>query len=94
MHSNLLSDHLGRKKTREKALQRFYWVGLRTDVDTFVAKCDTCEAIKPPGKTPRAPPGSMPVGAPMDRLATYVLGPLPETPRGNKYVLVVRRRRQ
>ena len=31
----------------------------------------------------------MPVGAPLDRLATDVLGQLPETPRGNKYVLVV-----
>ena len=33
--------------------------------------------------------GTMPVGAPMDRLGTDILGPLPETPRGNRYVLVV-----
>ncbi len=31
----------------------------------------------------------MPVGAPMDRLATDVLGPLPVTPRGNYYILLV-----
>jgi transposase InsO family protein len=31
----------------------------------------------------------MPVGAPLDRIATDILGPLPITPRGNKYILVV-----
>ena len=29
------------------------------------------------------------VGAPLDRVATDVLGPLPWTPRGNRYILAV-----
>ena len=89
MHDGLLSGHLGRRKTREKVLQRYYWYGVRTDVDLWVARCDSCEAIKPPGKPAKAPMGLMPTGAPMDRLGTDILGPLPETPRGNKYILVV-----
>ena len=40
-------------------------------------------------KKPRAPLGQMPVGAPMDRLATDILGPLPLTLRGNCYILLV-----
>jgi hypothetical protein len=31
----------------------------------------------------------MPVGAPLDRLGTDLLGPLPVTPRGNKYILTI-----
>jgi hypothetical protein len=31
----------------------------------------------------------MPTGAPWDRLATDILGPLPVTPRGNRYILGV-----
>ena len=89
MHDALLSGHLGRKKTREKTLQRFYWYGVREDVNNWVARCDECGAIKPQVKTAKAPLGQMPVGAPLDRLATDVLGPLPETTRGNEYVLVV-----
>ena len=54
-----------------------------------MARCDECEAIKPPGRSMKAPLGKMMVGAPMDRLGTDDLGPLPETPRGNKYILVV-----
>ena len=89
MHSSLLGGHLGRKKTREKTLQRYYWHGVRSDVDLWVAKCDDCESIKPPGKPVKAPLGKMPIGGIMDRLGTDILGPLPETPRGNKYILVV-----
>jgi hypothetical protein len=89
MHNCLLSGHLGRKKTQEKLLQRFYWFGVRSDVANWVRKCDACGAIKTPSQHPRAPMGSLAVGGTLDRLATDILGPLPETPRGNRYILVV-----
>jgi hypothetical protein len=31
----------------------------------------------------------MPVGGPLDRLSTDILGSLPETEKGNRYILVV-----
>ena len=89
MHDALLSGHLGRKKTKEKVLQRFYWFNVRQDVNSWVQRCDICAASKPPSRTPRAPLGDMRVGAPMDRLATDILGPFPLTERGNRYILVV-----
>ena len=33
--------------------------------------------------------GNMRVGAPLDRITTDFVGPLPITPRGNRYILVV-----
>jgi hypothetical protein len=89
MHNSLLSGHLGIKRTREKVLQRFYWYGVRDDVNNWVAKCDICGAVKTPSKKPKAPLGDMKVGASLDRLATDILGPLPGTARGNKYIMVV-----
>jgi len=88
-HDNLLSGHLGEKKTREKILQRFYWKDVRTDVQLWVKKCDVCHQIKTPSKNIRAPLGDMVTGSPWDRIATDVLGPLPESQAGNKYILVV-----
>ena len=82
MHDGLLSGHLGRKKTREKLVQGFYWYGVHTNVDLHVARCDERESIKPPGRSIKAPLGKMMVGAPMDHLGADVLGPLPKTPRG------------
>ena len=88
MHDSILSGHLGRKKTKEKILQRFYWFEIREDIDVWIAKCEICAKNKPPVNKPRAPLGTLNTGAPLDRLATDILGPLPVTPRGTKYILV------
>ena len=90
MHDNILSGHLGNKKTRDRLLQRFYWFGARNDVNHYVQMCDVCTSIKGrSNRPPRAPLGQMPTGAPLDRLSTDIMGPLPTSNRGNKYVLVV-----
>ena len=73
----------------EWVIQCFYWFGVREDCDLWVKRCDICASVKKPPQKPRAPLGQMPVGAPMDRLATDILGPLPLTPRGNQYILLV-----
>ena len=83
MHACLLSGHLGKKKTHEKLLRRYYWYDSREDTNIFVTLCDICGANKTPDRTPKAPLGNMKVGAPMDRLATDIFGPLPLTARGN-----------
>jgi hypothetical protein len=89
MHNTVLSGHLGQKKIREKTLQKFYWYNLREDLNIFITQCDSCASIKTPTQHPKAPLGVMPVGSPLDRIATDILGPLPKTPRGNRYILVV-----
>lgn len=88
MHDSLLSGHLGCKKTKAKTLQRFYWYGLKEDIGLYIKKCDTCAIDKKPTKIPRAPMGSLQVGAPGDCISTDYLGPLPVTDRGNRYILL------
>lgn len=68
---------------------RFYWFEMREDIRIWISKCEICASIKLPQKTSKAPLGSMPTGAPWDLLATDILGPLPVTPRGNRYILGV-----
>ncbi|CAC5411488.1 unnamed protein product [Mytilus coruscus] len=89
MNNTVLSGHLGQKKSRGKTLQRFFWYLMKEDINNYVNACDICARNKPPHKTPKAPLGKVGVGAPMDRLSTDIIGPLPRTPRGNKYILMV-----
>ena len=59
---------------------------------TLIAGCnqyDQCASDKTPHKRPKAPLGSLGVGATLATLSTDVLGPLPVTPRSNRYILVV-----
>ena len=89
IHNSLVGGHLGQKKTREKALQRFYWSGICEDCNNWVAKCDECTKVKCPPCRRRTPLWEMLVDVPLDRLAADILGPFPESTWGNKYVLTV-----
>ena len=94
MHDALLSGHLGRRTTREKVLQHYHWYGARSDVDLFgCPDVMLASQLNLQDDLPKHTKGKnacgMPVGSVMDRLGTDILGPLPETPRGNTYILAV-----
>ena len=88
-HNALSAGHLGRKKTSERLLRRFFWYQMREDCDIWIERCDTCASVKKPPKKARAPLGEMLVGAPLDRVAMDTLGMLPETPRMNRCIMVM-----
>ena len=48
-----------------------------------------CSGLRIPQKKPRAPLGSLGVGAVLATLSTDFVGPFPITPRNNRYILVV-----
>ena len=89
IHSGAVGGHLGVKKTIMKVQQRFYWCGYHKFISEWCRKCDLCHSRKKPNKTHRAPMQKYNVGLPLERVAMDILGPLPQTNSGNKYVLVV-----
>ena len=89
LHSSKTAGHLGRDKTLPKVRERYYWFGMGLDVRAFLRKCVGCAQKKGPPKKHRAPLQQYRVGAPLERVAIDVLGPLTETHQGNQYILVV-----
>ena len=87
MHGSAGSGHFGVNKTLRRVRQAFYWGRLRRDVEDFCRCCDLCTARKGPEGQSRAQLQQFPVGEPMQRLGVDVLGPLPLTNRGNRYIL-------
>ena len=88
-HDLKTAGHLGGKKTLSKIRQMFYWPGLQSDVRSYIAGCETCTKRKEPNPTKRAPMQIVRSGYPMERLAIDILGELPLTHNGNKYILVI-----
>ena len=88
LHDNPMSGHFGRAKTFQRVRDRFYWKGCRNDVNNWCKRCDICSARKGPKRRQRGPAGVYVVGAPMERVAVDILGPLPLTDQGNRYLLV------
>lgn len=89
LHNRPSGGHFGVNKTHEKLRERFYFPGSKSRVQQYCKECDICEARKGPTLRTRGRLQPMVTGAPGDRLAMDILGPLTRTPRGNKFVLVV-----
>ncbi len=87
-HDSPTGGHLGAERTLEKVRNHFYWTGLKNYVQNYCKRCDKCAARKH-GQTKKAPLRQYTVGSPMERLSIDILGPLPETTNGNKYIVVV-----
>lgn len=51
--------------------------------------CDVCAARKRPMKQYQGPTKKYVVGAPIERIAIDIMGPLPETEKRNRYILVI-----
>ena len=88
-HSIPMGGHLGKKKTTSRIQQRFYWPTIHHDVADFCRSCEVCQKFRRQQKT-NAPMMPFPVIAePFQRIAMDIVGPLPRSRSGNRYVLVV-----
>ena len=72
-----------------KIQQRYYWLGQRKDVEEWYRQCKVCASRKFPSTHPKAPIQTYTSANPMDRVVMDILGPLPVTPRGNRYILTI-----
>ena len=88
LHSSPTAGHLGINKTLGRVRERFCWVQCSRDVRSFCRNCDLCSSRRGPRSKRGVPLQRYNVGAPMERLAVDVLGPLPTTEAGNKYLLI------
>ena len=88
-HDIRASGHLGIKKTLAKIRHTYYWPGLQSDVRMYVAGSETCAKRKGPNRTKQAPMQIVRSGYPMERIAIDILGELPRTDSGNRYIVVI-----
>ena len=89
LHDGPLGGHLGITRTEERVTQRFYWPGIRKTVTKHIQLCQVCNHKNSPINRNTAPLGHISVSQPFTFWAMDYMGPLPETSRGNKHILVV-----
>ncbi|KAL5475730.1 hypothetical protein EMCRGX_G025580 [Ephydatia muelleri] len=88
IHEGAMGGHLGEEKTLQKLKDRFYWPGHWKSVQEWCHTCPACSQRKTPTPKNLAPLQSVTVSSPMQMVAIDILGPLPVTLAGNKYILV------
>ena len=89
LHDGPLGGHLGFTRSEEQVRQHFYWPGIRKTVTKHIQLCQVCNHKNSPINRNTAPLGHISVSQPFTFWAMDYMGPLPETSRGNKHILVV-----
>ena len=89
VHGDGMAGHLGRTRSLRRCQERFYWPDFRRDVTYWCATCMACLKRKSPPAPHRAKMGHVKVGLPMERMALDIIGPLPRSNEGFKYILVI-----
>ena len=83
--------HPGISKTISRVKDRFYWPGLTKFVKLFCKNCHMCAINKDNPAPNNAPllPIETDMLEPFQKVALDILGPLPESENGSKYLLVL-----
>ena len=87
-HDDVLSGHLGFKKTYHKLRERFFWPSMYSDCEFWCKSCTDCSTRKTPKSLAKAPLLPIPSSYPFETLAVDVLGPFPTSLQGNRFIIV------
>ena len=88
VHDSILG-HLGTAKMQDR-VSNFYWPGIHDGVNRYCQSCDTCQRMALKGRIGKGPLGTMPIiKTPFSRVAIDLIGPLPASDRGNRWVLTL-----
>ena len=87
-HDDQTGSHFGIDKTYQTIRDRYFWKGMFRDVENWIKSCTSCSTKKNPKVIGKAPLIPIPVDGPFDRVAVDVLGPLPPSTAGNRYIIV------
>ena len=88
-HTHMLAGHFGRKKTFTRLSARFLWPRMWLEVKEYVRSCKGCQLASRKDKA-RAPLQPLQVETePFSKVAFDLVGPLPKSKRGHRYLLTM-----
>ncbi|KAL5503401.1 hypothetical protein EMCRGX_G010343 [Ephydatia muelleri] len=83
----LESCHAG---VADKISARFFWKNMYEDIKKYVKECDVCQRMNPKFVKSNAKLHPVPVRAQVwHKVGIDLIGPLPETKKGNKYIVTL-----
>lgn len=88
-HDNVLSGHPGITRTYQELRKKYFWKGIKQDVEKYVKKCQVCQSITDP-KLNKSPMLITTTADDFnDVVALDIMGPYHITPCGNRYILTI-----
>ena len=81
--------HSGIVRTLRRIQLTWYWPGLTAQVRRLVQTCEICQTAKHGGTKDPQSRQRLYAGRPWQKVAVDLVGPMPTTPKGNKWILVL-----
>jgi Integrase zinc binding domain len=88
-HYPLLSGHPGATRMYQSMRRLFYWPAMAADAYATVRRCTTCSRDRIKLRQHNSFMKLFPAAGPLEFVALDILGPLPKTKGGNRYLLVI-----
>ena len=85
-HDNPLSGHLKAEATFNRIRSKYYWNNMRKTIQDYVDNCEVCQRDGKRRKNEAL--RTIKVDQPFGRVGIDIVGPLPETKKGNRYIVV------
>ena len=86
LHQGAVGGHIGEEKMNHRLKERLYWPGCTEAVREWCKNCVSCTTWKTGAPKRRAPLQTIKVRYSMQIVSVDIMGPLPETEDGCKYV--------
>lgn len=89
-HCNPSSGHTGFHRTYNRIKQFYKWNKMKLDIKNFIKQCDSCQKNKLVRKKIRKPMEITTTSSiPFEKIFLDVVGPLPLTENGNKFIITL-----
>ena len=88
-HNDPMAGHYGIKKTTNRIMSLFYWIGIRNDIEKYVKTCELCRKYKPTNMKPAVLLQTLSTNKRFEIIAVDLFGPLPKTEEGYQWILIV-----
>jgi len=86
LHADVTAGHFTFDGTYHRIATRYFWPNMRQDIKNYVNACNVCQ--RNVGNRRSVPLHPIKIGQPFDRIGIDLVGPLPETSAGNRYIIV------
>ena len=89
-HSHPMAGHYHARAVLARLKRRFFWPSMNKDVHDFCASCVKCHSTKLNHRDRPSKLGTTPVSyGPWETVHTDLVGPLPETSEGHRWILLI-----
>jgi hypothetical protein len=89
-HNHELAGHQGFKRTKARIGEKYFWYKIAADVQKWKTECRTCAKHDIKRQAPGVSKSTVPVkGIALSQWSMDILGPLPQSEQGNRYILVL-----